>query len=190
MREKDKDFFKLPLTIVASYFIIYLILFNVFSMGIVKFLIFSLVLFLLSIFFYMASNRTKYRSKESYFASISAILLYFSLFFTPSIAGMLSFNIWGWLALMLFPLFLIWQNNEFKKRFFYLALFLLFFTNVVSLLAGSFNLGLIIVIVSAIFCVFLYFYRKKDFEKQLFLKLLFSSSLIIFITHISSFVQM
>jgi len=149
MREKDKDFFKLPLTIVASYFIVYLILFNVLSMGVIKFLIFSLVLFLLSIFFYTASNRTKYRSKESY-----------------------------------------WQNNEFKKRFFYFALFLLFFTNAVSLLAGSFNLNLIIVIVSAIFCVLLYFYRKKDFEKQLFLKLLFSSFLIIFITHISSFVQM
>ncbi len=190
MREKDKDFFKLPLTIVASYFIVYLILFNVLSMGIIRFLIFSLVLFLLSIFFYAASNRTKYRSKESYFASISAILLYFSLFVTPSITGMFSFNIWGWLVLMLFSLFLIWQNNEFKKRFFYLVLFLLFFINTVSLLAEPLNLNLIVVMVSAILCILLYFYRKKDFEKQLFIELLFSSSLIIFITHISLFVQM
>jgi hypothetical protein len=103
---------------------------------------------------------------------------------------MFSFNIWGWLVLMLFSLFLIWQNNEFKKRFFYLVLFLLFFINTVSLLAEPLNLNLIVVIVSAILCILLYFYRKKDFEKQLFIELLFSSSLIIFITHISLFVQM
>jgi len=184
MQKINKDFFKMPILFLLCYFILYFLFSNALSMGVLKFAIFSIILFLISIFFLYTSKHTHNRFKGVYFSVISAILLYFSVFVASFVSNILIFNAWGISALALFALFIFLEGGEFRNRFFHFTLLLLFIIKLISMISKSHIEELGIMLIALALCIFLYFYRKDQFEKQRFVELLFGFSLTVVIKEI------
>ncbi len=177
MQRIDRGLFKLPVLFILCYFVLHFFFSNALSMGTVKFTIFSIILFLVSIFFCYTSKYTKNRFKEVYFSVLSAMLLYFSIFVASSVTNIFVFNIWGVCALILFTLFIFLEVGEFRNKVLHFTLLLLFAVKLISMASRSHMAELGVMLIALAFCIFLYFYRRDQFEKQRFIELLFGFSL-------------
>ena len=188
-----KNFIRIFVVLTLSFFGLKILIKYLILLGIKALVIESAVLFLIGVFFYLIAKKTEYRSKEVFFATLSAVLVYFSIFEVPDAIGIVYLGSLLSLFVISFLALLLIQGGEFHRVFFNLVLSLLFLTrfftqlysnlifcNLQSSRTGYFYFASIL-IVGALLAIFFFMKETNNsyFEKTSFYSAGFSFSVIL-----------
>ncbi len=178
------DFFGVPTLIIALYFLFNYLFFDLFYGNQPLLLLFSVVLFLLGAFFMKLAGRTDTIAKEAYFSTLSSIFIYFSLFEIPLFLKFFDLRIGGFVFIILFLLFILFQGGSFKNIIIDFLILLFVFAKMLFIMprAGFAYYSLItaIALFAAFFIGYKFSGRNLSFEKELFMQDIFSVSFLIF----------
>jgi len=178
-----KHFVRIFVVLTLSFFGLKILIKYLIPLDIKALVIESAVLFLIGVFFYLIAKKTEYRNKEVFFATLSAVLVYFSIFEVPDaigivyLGGLLSLFVISFLALLLI------QGGEFHRVFFNFVLSLLFLTRFFTQLYSNYFYFAGIFIVGALLAIFFFMKGTNNsyFEKTSFYSAGFSFSVILIV---------
>jgi hypothetical protein len=176
-----KHFVRIFVVLTLSFFGLKILIKYLFPLGIKALVIESAVLFLIGVFFYLIAKKTEYRNKEVFFATLSAVLVYFSIFEVPDAIGIVYLGSLLSLFVISFLALLLIQGGEFHRVFFNFVLSLLFLIRFFTQLYSNYFYFASILIVGALLAIFFFMKGTNNsyFEKTSFYSAGFSFSVIL-----------
>jgi hypothetical protein len=176
-----RNLLKVVLTIGISYSLFNLLMYYLISLSIYAVLIYSFVLFLISVFLFFRARKTIHRNKETIFSIMSSVALFESVFGAMEFLGLIHFSTFVSIFFLMFFVFLFLKDSEFIIRFFDFNLVMLMFTKfVLSFEFGEFTLPSIIVgAVIAAIIIYQLFISTESYEREMFLEASFAYMLVI-----------
>jgi hypothetical protein len=176
-----KHFVRIFVVLTLSFFGLKILIKYLIPLGIKALVIESAVLFLIGVFFYLIAKKTEYRNKEVFFATLSAVLVYFSIFEVPDAIGIVYLGSLLSLFVISFLALLLIQGGEFHRVFFNFVLSLLFLIRFFTQLYSNYFYFVSILIVGALLAIFFFMKGTNNsyFEKTSFYSAGFSFSVIL-----------
>jgi hypothetical protein len=176
-----RDFLNVPCVLFFLFLVVKFALLYAVTLGLNGIIIFSVVFFLLSLFFLNVAKRTIHREKETIFCVISSVLLYSSIFGTLNIIGVFSFTPLSFMFVLFFFAFLLLEGGEFFKTLIHVSLILLALlgliqnTKMSNLISSSFIVfGVVLAIVTYYLGI-----NAQSFEKKSYISLLFGWAILL-----------
>jgi len=178
-----KRFIRMPVILTLSFFAIETLMKYLVFYGTKALIINAIVLFLIGVFFYLIAKKTGYRNKEILFAILSSVLVYFSVFETPFLIGIVYLSNLLSFFIIFFLVFLLIQGGEFNRWFFNLLLLLLFLARFITQLNINYFYLAALLVSGILLASFFYFkgISSSYFEKSSFYSAGFSFSVIVII---------
>jgi hypothetical protein len=187
------DFFGVPLAVIVTFIFFEYLLFDVFYFSPAILLFLAIILFISGVLFMRMSGRVRSQSKEAYLSVLSSIFIYFAAFEIPMFLGYISLNVAGFIFIVMFLLFVIFQGGSFKNiiinAFIALLLFAKMLFSVKNPTFGYYSAITAVSIILSAFIVYKFSRRKMFFEKAFFAQVVLSVSIIIMLWGVARLVK-
>ncbi len=177
----NADFLAAPIAFIIAFFVSkFALLFSVTS-GVKGVIIFSLLLFLLSLFFLRASQKTMYRRKEVLFVVISSTCLFMSTFGAVDVLGIVRLTPMVGLFVLLFFAYLFFERGEFLRIFITSSLTLLVALTLIVSLKLNDIISSSIIVLGGLFAILFHYLgtQASSFERASFMSLMFGWSILL-----------
>jgi|GEM_PF-2133721 len=129
---RSRVFFNVSIALLSAFLIAkFLLLYSV-TLGLVGIIITAFIMFLISVFFLSAAKRTIHREKEVIFCTVSAVLLYCSVFEALNIMGTLILSPLVFIFVLFLFAYFLFEVREFYEKFINFSMILLIFLSLVQ----------------------------------------------------------